>query len=195
MSAEPATTTPAALELPTTRFSRLVDPLIDAISRGASWIWIALLVVIVANVSMRYAFGAGRIEFEELQWHLYALGFLVGLAAADRADAHIRVDALRDRFSPGLRAWFELYGLLLLFLPFVALVLFSSLPFVTESFAQHEISPSPGGLPFRFVIKAALPAGFALVGLAGLSRLTRVWAYLFLSAPSDTSREVARGGP
>lgn len=198
MSRDPITGAEGALVLPTTRFSRAVDPLLDRATTVASWLWIALLVVIVANVSMRYAFGAGRIEFEELQWHLYSLGFLLGLAAADRADAHIRVDALRDRFSPTLRAWIELYGLLLLFGPFVALVCITALPFVAESFARGEVSPSPGGLPLRWAIKACLPVGFALLALSGLSRLTRVWAFLFFASRathSGTRPEASRGTP
>ena len=31
------------------------------------------------NVTLRYVFGQGR-ELEELQWHLYALGFLLALS-------------------------------------------------------------------------------------------------------------------
>ncbi len=179
--------------LPETRFSRAVDRSLGAIGRAASWIWLVLLVVIVLNVSMRYLLGAGRIEFEELQWHLYAAGFLVGLAAADLGDAHIRVDVLRERFTLETRAWIELYGLLLLFFPFVTLVVVTALPFVAESFAQGEVSPSPGGLPLRWAIKGALPAGFALLALAGLSRLTRVSALLF-GAPAPARPEPPHGG-
>jgi len=182
--------------LPVTRFSRAIDRIVGAATRVASWIWLVLLGVIVLNVAMRYVLGSGRIEFEELQWHLYALGFLIGLGAADRADAHIRVDVLRDRLSLEARAWIELYGLLLLFFPFVTLVVVSALPFVAESFAQGEVSPSPGGLPLRWAIKAALPAGFALLGVAGLSRLSRVSALLFgAPAPVDgDDGEATRGG-
>lgn len=164
---------------PSTRISRAVDRVLTPLSAVASWLWIGLLAVIVLNVLLRYAFGAGRIEFEELQWHLYSVGFLVGLAGAFQADAHIRVDVLRTRMRPTTRAWIELYGLLLLFGPFVALVLWASAPFVAASFEQGEISPSPGGLPLRWAIKAMLPVGFALLALAGLGRLSRVWAFLF----------------
>ena len=183
--------------LPTTRVSRAIDAGLARVAAAASWIWLVLLLVIVANVLLRYAFGAGRIEFEELQWHLYSLGFLLGLAAALQADAHIRVDVLRERFSPTTRAWIELYGLLLLFAPFTVLVLVFALPFVLASFAQGEISPSPGGLPFRWAIKAALPVGFGLLALAGLSRLTRVWSFLFgvpRAIPEETD-EAAHGAP
>lgn len=182
------------LELPTTALSRAADQLLARVGGAAKWIWLALLVVIVANVALRYVFEAGRIEFEELQWHLYSLGFLVGLAVADQADAHIRVDALRDRFSVETRAWIELYGLLLLFLPFVTLVIAASLPFVGESFAQGEVSPSPGGLPLRWAIKGALPAGFGMLALAGLSRLSRVWSYLFLQ-PGPSAHAPGEEGP
>jgi TRAP-type mannitol/chloroaromatic compound transport system permease small subunit len=166
-------------ELPQTRVSRLLDRFIRSIGDAASWIWLALLAVVVLNVVLRYAFGEGRIEFEELQWHLYALGFLVALGYALESDAHIRVDVLSSRLSPRLQAWIELYGILLLLLPFVALVLAYSLPFVAHSFSQAEVSAAPGGLPYRFAIKAALSLGFALLGVAALSRLLRVAAFLF----------------
>lgn len=179
--------------LPTTRVSRAIDAALARIAAAASWIWLALLCVIVTNVLLRYAFGAGRIEFEELQWHLYSVGFLLGLAAALQDDAHIRVDVLRERFSPTTRAWIELYGLLLLFAPFVALVIVFALPFVLASFAQGEVSPSPGGLPLRWAIKAALPLGFGLLALAGFARLTRVWSFLF-GVPPAISDEADRRG-
>jgi len=63
--------------------------------------------------------------------------------------------------------------------PFVGLVLLFALPFVAEAWRSDEISPSPGGLPLRWLIKAALPAGFALLALAALARLLRVGALLF----------------
>jgi len=166
-------------DYPATRVSRAVDGLLGPVGRVASWLWIVLLGVIVANVLLRYVFGAGRIEFEELQWHLYSLGFLAGLAAAFQADAHIRVDVLRARMRPATRAWVELYGLLLLLAPFAAFVLWAAVPFVAASFEQAEVSPSPGGLPLRWAIKAMLPLGFGLLALAGFARLTRVAAYLF----------------
>ena len=170
----------AALELPDTPFSRLVDPLLVRIGDAASWIWVVLLAVIVCNVLLRYAFAEGRIEFEEIQWHLYSAGFMLGLSYALQADAHVRVDVLHERFKPQTQAWIDLYGLILCVLPFVALMLIYGVPFVVDSFATGEVSSSPGGLPYRWAIKAMLLVGFALLGVAAASRLTRLWKYLFL---------------
>jgi len=168
------------VELPSTGFSRALDPWLERLGRCASWLWLLLLIVIVANVVLRYAFGQGRVEFEEIQWHLYAAGFLLGLSYALKDDAHIRVDLMHERFGPTLKAWIELYGILLLLLPFIAVVLIFSVSFVAASYQLGEVSPSPGGLPYRWAVKAMLPLGFSFLLLAALSRLTRVWAYLFL---------------
>ncbi len=172
--------------LPHTPLTRRIDGLLDIIGRGISYIWLVLLAVIVINVLLRYAFSEGRIELEELQWHLYSVGFLLGLSYAYQADTHIRVDVLHERLSPRMQSWIELYGILLFLLPFIALVLIYSMPFVASSYALGEISPSPGGLAFRWLIKAALPLGFALLLLGTLSRLIRVWHHLFLQTGNAT---------
>jgi TRAP-type mannitol/chloroaromatic compound transport system permease small subunit len=165
--------------LPETPLSRRIDPLLSAIGRGASWLWLLLLIIIVGNVFMRYVFGEGRIEFEEIQWHLYSIGFLLGLSYAFQADAHIRVDVVSERLPVRVRAWLELYGIILGLLPFLFLIVWFSVPFVQHSWNVSEVSQAPGGLPYRWLIKAILPLGFALLALAALSRLSQVWLFLF----------------
>lgn len=174
--------------LPHTWVSVRLDWLVRRIGDSLSWIWLALLITIVLNVVMRYVLGEGRIEFEELQWHLYAVGFLMGVSYAVESDDHVRVDFVRSRLSMRIQAWVELYGILLLLFPFIALVIYYSVPFVLYSWDSAEVSAAPGGLPFRWVIKGALPVGFTLLGLAAFSRLTRVSSYLFF-APRSIARE------
>ncbi|MEM8767798.1 MAG: TRAP transporter small permease subunit [Pseudomonadota bacterium] len=171
------------MDLPETRLSRVVEPLLAVIGRWTGYLWVVLLGVIVVNVVLRYLLQEGRVEFEEIQWHLYATGFLLALGYAVQTDSHIRVDVLHERFSPTTQAWIELYGIVLFLIPFVVLMLFFSVPFVGASFALSETSNAPGGLPFRWAIKAMLPLGFALLALATLSRLSRVWKFLF--GPGD----------
>lgn len=167
--------------LPHTRASKRIDAWLVHLGRWISGIWVVLLAVIVVNVLLRYVFSEGRIELEELQWHLYSIGFLLGLGVAYQADAHIRVDVLHERMQPQTQAWIELYGILLFLLPFIALVLIYSVPFVLSSYELGEVSPSPGGLPLRWLIKACLPVGFLILLLAVISRLLRVWHFLFLN--------------
>lgn len=165
--------------LPHTRLSAGVDRFVARSGEILSWIWLVLLAVIVINVLLRYVFGSGRIELEEAQWHLYAVGFLGAIAYCVQTDSHIRVDVLHERFSPRMQAWIDLYGILLLGLPFCALILVFGFPFVAESFASQEVSASPGGLPGRFLIKSALPLAMGLVALAFFARILRLGRRLF----------------
>ena len=111
------------MELPETRLSCVIDPTLSRIGQWASWLWLLLMVIIVGNVVLRYAFGEGHIEIEEIQWHIYSFGFLLGLSYAYQADSHIRVDVLHERWSRRTQAWIELYGILLFMLPFIAVIL------------------------------------------------------------------------
>lgn len=184
--------------LPHTRASRRLEAWITRCGDAVSWIWLALLGVIVLNVALRYVFGQGRVELEEAQWHLYAVGFLAGLSYCIPGDGHVRVDFLRDRLPPRIRAWIELYGILLLVLPFAALVLVYALPFVAESWRTGEISASPGGLPARWLLKAVLPAAVVLVAIGYLARLLRVGRFLFgagdaVPGPGNGEARAGRG--
>ena len=179
--AAPPSTAPSAtfpVRLPTTRLSRAVDRALSTIGRAASWLWVVLLAVIIVNVTLRYLFREGRIELEELQWHINALAFMLAIAYAYRVDAHIRIDLVSNRLRPRAQAWVEFYGTLLFLVPFIVAVLAFSWDFVAHSWAASEISASPGGLPFRWFLKGALPAAFLLLLAAVLSRLSRLWAYL-----------------
>jgi len=174
---------------PHTRLSAATRRFFLQVSRILSWVWIALIAVIVLNVTMRYLFGEGRIEFEEIQWHLYAIGFLIGIATCMDSDNHVRVDIFHDRMSLRSQAWIELYGLLLLFFPFVISVLIFSLPFVSYSFSIAEVSDAPGGLPFRWAIKSVLPLSMLLLIAGGVSRLSRATSFLFGARSSQHETE------
>lgn len=167
------------VELPRTRLSAALDPWIRRIGEAFSWIWLALVVVVTVNVVMRYVLGRGLVQFEEAQWHLYAIGFMLGLAYCDASDDHVRIDVLSERWSLETRTWIELYGIVFLVIPFFAIMLWYAAPFVAYSFSIREVSEAPGGLPLRWAIKSVLFIAFALLALTTASRLSRVISLLF----------------
>jgi TRAP-type mannitol/chloroaromatic compound transport system permease small subunit len=168
-----------ALVLPDTRLSRVLDALIDGIGRAISWLWVVLIAIIMVNVVMRYVLNLGLIVFEELQWHIYAVGFMIGLSFGVVGDRHVRIDVLADRFAPRTRAWIELLGLLLFLIPFAVLIAWDAIPFVTRSWEMDEVSIAPGGLPARWALKSVIIIALVLLAIAAFSRLTRVSAFLF----------------
>ena len=54
-------------------------------------------------------------------------------------------------------------------LPFCLVAIWCSHTFVINAFTIGEGSPDPGGLPARFILKAAIPVGFFLLSLQGLA--------------------------
>ena len=182
------TPVPRGLPLRETALTRALDRIVHAVGEVFHWIWIVLLAVIIINVVLRYVFSRGMIELEELQWYLYAVGWLIGLSYTFVSDDHVRVDILHEKLSYKGKLWFEMAGLVLLFLPFVLFVVIYAIPFVELSWETNERSTSANGLPARWLVKGFLLFSFVLLLLAGISRLLKVSASILLGAPAAPSK-------
>ena len=163
------------LQLEHIPITKKIDKFVTNVGEIFNWFWVILVAVILINVILRYVFRNGMIELEELQWHLYAIGWLVGLSSTYVVDGHVRVDVLTDKLDYKKRLWFELFVILLSFFPFVILVFIYSIPFFALSWSSSERSTSANGLPARWFVKGFLVFGFFLLLLAGVSRITRVF--------------------
>ena len=128
---------------------------------------------------LRKGFSSGLIVLEELEWHLYALVVMFGLSYAQTTNSHIRVDLFYSSFRSRTKHVIEILGILLLVLPFISVIFIHSLDFVADSYRIDEHSESPSGLPYRWLIKSAIPASMVLLGVAVLSRLYRDTVLLF----------------
>lgn len=160
------------------RSAAAVDRLSIRVGEAAAWLYPVLVAVLVVNVGSRYLLGRGFIELEELQWHLYAAAFLLGLAYTYAVDEHVRVDLLRSRWSERTRAWIELAGATLLLLPFAALLSVHAFEFFWRSWTLGERSAMPSGLPARWGIKGVLFAALLLLTLQALAAAARSAARL-----------------
>ncbi len=178
--------TSAGLKLPRTAPSDAIEAVIRAVGHAISWLWLVLVLLILANVILRYVWGQSSIPLEELQWHAYGIGMIIGISYCIQLDGHVRIDVLAEHLSQRRRAWIEFWGLILLMLPFVVIAAIEAIPFVQFAYRTGEVSIAPGGLTHRWIIKSFLVLGFVFMALAGLARLLRVCALLFgLPRPRD----------
>jgi len=151
------------------KLSRSIDKLNLWVGQSVAWAtWVVVLVVFV-DVVMRYAFNTSFVFVQELEWHLFAFIFLMGAGYTLLNDGHVRVDIFYQRLTPTAKAWINLFGVVLFLIPGCILVIATSWSFVANSFAVMEGSPDPGGIPYRFLLKACVPAGFILLLLQGIS--------------------------
>lgn len=154
-------------------FADLIDRIIIRVCQSVAWIFLLLMIVILAQVTLRRGFSAGLIILEELQWHLYAIGVFIGVVYAQAKDTHVRVDILRVRFSATARHIIEIIGLSILLMPFLWVVFYHGLDFVYQSWRIGERSLAPAGLPWRWLIKSLIPLTMGLLMIAVLNRIAR----------------------
>lgn len=139
------------------------------IGRMVSWLTLLLVILVTTDVIMRYIFRTSFVAQQELEWHLFALIFLLAGGYTLSYNAHVRVDIFYQRLSRRGRAFINLAGCLLFLFPGCYLVIKSSIPFVVDAWRFGESSPNPGGLPARWLLKSAIPVGFGLMALQGVA--------------------------
>jgi len=155
---------------------------LDKLSKFAGYlaaILVVLLSLLVAyDAGMRYLFSAGSIALQEVEWHLFDMIFLLGLSYALKHDKHVRVDIFFEKYSPDTKHIVQILSMLFLLIPFSLLFLNDALDMTFQSFLQHEVSPDPGGLGNRWVIKAVLVFAFVLLMIQALSEVLKAYHQL-----------------
>ena len=151
------------------RLADWIDDFIDLVGRIVSWIALILALVMGANVLLRYGFSLGRIWAQELEWHLLVPLTLVGMSYALRHGEHVRVDVLFASFSRRGKLVVDVIAAVLA-MAFSVLVIWLSVPYVALSWSIGEGSANPGGIDYRYVIKAMIPISFALLFLQSLAQ-------------------------
>ncbi len=129
---------------------------------------ILMMINVFYDVIMRYFFNTGSIGMQEMEWHLFSVVFLLGIAYSLNEDGHVRVDVIYDGLSHKKKAVINIAGTFLFLIPFAALIGFGSLDFVYEAFKTAEISGNPGGLTHRWIIKAFVPGSMALLNFVAV---------------------------
>ncbi len=155
------------------KFVNFVDGMSDKIGHLVGWMTTLMVLIVFYDTVMRYAFNKGNVALQELEWHLFAIVFLIGAAYTLKESGHVRVDILYVNLSEKTKAWIDFLGIFIFLIPFSVMVIFSTKGFIMNSWAIREISPDPGGLPARYILKAMIPLGFSLLIVQGLSEAAK----------------------
>ena len=152
---------------------RAIDRLVGGIGRSVGWLNVVLIVVVVVDVLLRWFFSLTAAWVIELEWHLFALIFLLGIPYALQQDRHVRVDLFYEDFPRRDKARVNLIGTLIFLLPWAIVLLYTSGQYAYESFVSVEGSPNPNGIPYYFPIKSVVPLAAALLILQGIAETWR----------------------
>ena len=145
------------------RLELLFDRFSDVMGWIAGVLNLTMLINVFYDAIMRYFFKTGSIAMQEMEWHLFSIVFLFGMAFALKEDGHVRVDVLYDQFSPKWKAIVNIGGTMLFLIPLAVLIINGSFWFVKEAYDVGEVSGDPGGLTMRWLIKSVIPVSFVFL--------------------------------
>ncbi len=177
-------------------YIRFTDALNEKVGYVISWFSTLLVLVVCYDVFTRYVLNSSKVAVQEMEWHIFALIFLIGAAYTLKEDGHVRVDVFYSHMNPRNKAIVDLLGCVIFLIPFSILVIWTSIKFVEMSWVIREVSPDPGGLPARYLLKASITAGFVLVLLQGVAMALRNLLTLLgrpLDASAEKGKEVGHG--
>ena len=150
-----------------------IEGLIDFTGKATSYVALAIVGLITVNVFLRYTMSIGSVWAQELEWHLLAALILFGMSYALLRGDNVRVDLFYANYSPKTKYRVDIISAVLTIIVALLFIYLSS-SYVVQSFSIGEMSPDPGGIPYRWIVKGLIPIGFTLLALQGVGELCRV---------------------
>lgn len=163
----------------------------EIVGRSTAWLTTFLVLFMCFDVVRRYLFNQTAVWITELEWHVFALIFLLAAGYALKHDKHVRVDLFYAKFSPKGKAWVNLIGTLVFLIPWCWIIISSSYRYAHNSFMINEASPDPGGLPARYIIKFAITVGFVLLLLQAIALVLESLATIMGQSDNTTDKHPA----
>jgi TRAP-type mannitol/chloroaromatic compound transport system permease small subunit len=161
------------------RYINFTEKFIDTTGKAISWLTTVLVLVVCYDVFTRYFLKMSSVAVQEMEWHLFALIFLLGAAYTLKTENHVRVDVFYSKLSAKGKAWVNLFGTIIFLIPFCLMLIFASQNFVINSFNIGETSPDPGGLPGRYILKSIIPIAFFLILIQSFSLMFKSILIIF----------------
>jgi len=155
------------------RLQKVLDRFSDIFGRISIMLLILLLLNVFYDVIARYFFKSSSIGMQEMEWHLFASMFLIGIAYTLKEEGHVRVDVLYEKFSEKKQAWVNVLGCIFFLFPFVGLIMWFGYGFAFEAYDLGEMSGDPGGLKYRWIIKSMIPLSALMLAISGLGFLLK----------------------
>ena len=166
-------TTNSDMQMPLPAALSAIDTMTQRIGAAAQWLCVAMVGLTALVVLLRYGFDIGSVAVQELVTYFHAALFMLGASYTLREDGHVRVDVLYRRWSPRRQSMVNAGGIIFLLFPTSLFILWSSLPYVGQSWRITEESSEAGGLPFVYILKTLIPLMAVLLTLQGVVELYR----------------------
>ncbi|MEZ5729902.1 MAG: TRAP transporter small permease subunit [Burkholderiaceae bacterium] len=139
------------------------------------WLTLPLIVSMVYEIVMRYAFTAPTAWAYDLSRMFYGAMFVLGAGYALQKGVHIRSDFLNRDWSVKTQGLVDSALYLFLFLPAMVVFFYVSADWAWEAIDNGERGMDTAWMPLLGPIKACLPVGVLFLVLQGISELLKSW--------------------
>jgi TRAP-type mannitol/chloroaromatic compound transport system permease small subunit len=167
---------------------RVVDGVSRTFGAIAAMLVIVLVVLMLYDVVLRYAFNAPTAWGNDLNTWLMGASFVLSIAYAMSTDSHVRVDLLYDRHTRPRIRYFDVAGLSLIVLPTVAWLTWGLLDHFLAAYQSGERSGTGGWNPIVWPFKLVLLVGFVIFTLQIVAEIIKRIASL-VGSPLDEQHE------
>ncbi len=134
----------------------LIDRINQIIAKATSWLVLALILELVYDTIMRYLFNVAVMWSYDISYMLYGIIFMLSVPYVENINKHVRIEILYDKLSKKMRAFLDIIGYLILYLPSSLVLLYFGWNFFWESYNLKEVSGASMWAapiyPFKFVI-------------------------------------------
>ena len=174
--------------------ARHIDNINEFIGRTVAWLALAMVLIQVIVVVMRYVFGLSILIMQESIWYMHAIIFLVAAGYTLLHNSHVRVDILYGNIGRLGKAKIDLFGVFFILLPVCTMIWWVSWPYVAAAWAVKEGSVEVSGIQGVYLLKSCMLIFSGTLAIQGVSLAIKS-AFIILgikptSDPSDGSLEL-----
>ena len=153
--------------------ARVIDLITSYIGKGFSVLTLVTIVIMFLSVVQRYFFDYSVVWQQELIGFTHAICFMTVSGYALMKDAHVRVDILYSRFSDRTKSFIEIFGTIILIIPFAVAILILSGDFISSSWNIKETSREANGLAYVYVLKTFIAVFAVTLILQSISTISK----------------------
>ncbi len=150
-----------------------IDTFSGWIGRLASWLTLPLMLGMVYEVAVRYAFTAPTSWAYDISRMLYGSMFIIGAGYALSKGVHIRSDFLYRKWSVRTQGRVDLALYVVCYFPAMLIFLWVASQWAWTAVDRGERGMDTAWMPLLGPIKSCLPVGILLLVIQGVSELLK----------------------
>lgn len=152
------------------KIERSINTLNEKVGVLTSYLALPLILVVVYEVFMRYAFNAPTSWGFEATTFIYGVHFVLGFGFTLLHDGHVAIDVFEAKLPAKPRSILRILTNLIIFVPTVGLLSIWSVIYAIDSWQNLE-QASTSWAPPLYPFKTIMAVGFTLMFLQGLAKL------------------------